>query len=518
MENLFLKPSSGITLLSDGSSITLLNVGVAGAFGLLHSLLYAFYPRERANLFFGLFAIGIAVQILVSDVITSAADNIASSIILNCADAATIALAVYAFLQFLYAAFGQRTPRHFWIVAAAWLLLTFGQAVYQQTTKFPLSELLLVCFVAVESPRIIIRALRKPYDGAWIVGVGVLLLVLTPLKEALTIATNTELPRFWDLLTDQLSFYGIIIANSVYLARNFARTNKHLEEQLVQVRELSTKQLEQQRGRAAERLHHQQEHARFQLIAAENDRRAKELEEARQLQLSMLPKKLPSLPQLEIAAYMQPATEVGGDYYDFHLAEDGTLTVAVGDATGHGLRAGTMVTATKSLFNAYASEPSITRIFMQTSQALKRMNLRGLYMAIVMVKIKGGGLSVSAAGMPPMLVYRAATTEVEEVAIKALPLGSVADFPYQQQDLTLSVGDIVVLMSDGFAERFNEAGEMLDYAQAKMVLAEEVTHSASAQEIINHFVEVGDRWGGARPQDDDVTFVVLKMVGSNASY
>ena len=52
---------------------------------------------------------------------------------------------------------------------------------------------------------------------------------------------------------------------------------------------------------------------------------------------------------------MKPATEVGGDYYDFHVGEDGTLTVAVGDATGHGLKAGTMVTATKSLFNNLAA-------------------------------------------------------------------------------------------------------------------------------------------------------------------
>ena len=78
-----------------------------------------------------------------------------------------------------------------------------------------------------------------------------------------------------------------------------------------------------------------------------NDRRAQELEEARHLQLSMLPKKLPNLPHLDIAAYMKTASEVGGDYYDFHLGEDGTLTIAVGDATGHGLKAGTMVSVVK---------------------------------------------------------------------------------------------------------------------------------------------------------------------------
>src|SRR5581483_1809444 len=77
---------------------------------------------------------------------------------------------------------------------------------------------------------------------------------------------------------------------------------------------------------------------RRQEIEAENEQRAKELEEARQLQLSMLPKAVPQLPHWEIAALMQTATEVGGDYYDFHLSGDGTLTISVGDATGHGLK------------------------------------------------------------------------------------------------------------------------------------------------------------------------------------
>ena len=83
---------------------------------------------------------------------------------------------------------------------------------------------------------------------------------------------------------------------------------------------------------------------RRQEIEAENQQRAKEMEEARQLQLSMLPKGVPHLPHVEIAASMKPASEVGGDYYDWRLSADGTLTIAIGDATGHGLKAGTMVT------------------------------------------------------------------------------------------------------------------------------------------------------------------------------
>ena len=67
--------------------------------------------------------------------------------------------------------------------------------------------------------------------------------------------------------------------------------------------------------------------AQYALLEAENKRKSEELEEARQLQLSMLPNDLPQLPNLDIAVYMKTATEVGGDYYDFHIGLDGTLTV-----------------------------------------------------------------------------------------------------------------------------------------------------------------------------------------------
>ena len=258
-----------------------------------------------------------------------------------------------------------------------------------------------------------------------------------------------------------------------------------------------------------------QEERRRQEIEAENERRAQELEEARQLQLSMLPEAVPQLPGLDIAAYMKPATEVGGDYYDFHLAKDGTLTVAIGDATGHGLRAGTMVTAAKSLFRTFADEPDIVQVFKRSTRVLKEMNLRSLYMAMMLLKLKDNRLIVSAAGMPPLLIYRAAQRLVQEVAIKGMPLGSFANFPYQQQELQLGVNDTIVLMSDGFPERFNQSGEMLDYARAKEVL-EEVAHE-SPQEIINHFIRTGDAWAGGRALDDDVTFVVLKLKDSSGS-
>ncbi|MGH9840351.1 MAG: PP2C family protein-serine/threonine phosphatase [Blastocatellia bacterium] len=255
-----------------------------------------------------------------------------------------------------------------------------------------------------------------------------------------------------------------------------------------------------------------EEARRREEIEAENEARAKELEEARQLQLSMLPKQVPHLPGLEIAAYMKTATEVGGDYYDFHLSADGTLTVMVGDATGHGLKAGTVVTATKSLLNHLAASDDIPAILQQASRALKQMNLRGLFMAMTMVKLRGSRLSLSVAGMPPVLVYRAGDHRVEELELRGVPLGSVTSYAYREEVINLSAGDIVVLMSDGLPERFDAEGEMLGYGAAKEALLE--CAGAHPQQIIERFVQIGDAWGNGRPQDDDVTFVVMKKTAT----
>lgn len=124
----------------------------------------------------------------------------------------------------------------------------------------------------------------------------------------------------------------------------------------------------------------EQRRAQLSLLRAENQRKTKELEEARQLQLSMLPQNLPELPHLDIAVYMKTATEVGGDYYDFHVGMDGTLTVVIGDATGHGMKAGTMVTTTKSLFSSHAGNPDILFTFQEITRCIKQMNMHMLSM------------------------------------------------------------------------------------------------------------------------------------------
>jgi len=483
-----------------------LYVGILVALALLHFLLYVFYRRERANLFYSLFALSVASTTWLNFHHQSGSISGPPSAI----ETGTywvlfiiaFTVAMPSLLAFHYVAFGVRFSKWFWAIVALWAVTAIVACVYvrQNVVLYLLS--LGFALTLIDAIRIMVGALIRRRAGAWIIMTGLLLFTAAVCEELWSELTGTQVPDYVDEAAGYGIRFAVPLAVSVYLARNFARTNQDLEAQLANVKELSARQLEHERTEAELRFKHEQERA-------ENERRAKELEEARGLQLSMLPARVPQLPELEIAAYMKPATEVGGDYYDFHLGDDGTLTIAVGDATGHGLKAGSVVTATKSLFNAFAGEENIPWVFKQTSQALKKMNLRGLFMAMTMLKVKDRRLVLCTAGMPATLLYRANTKRVEEIVIRAMPLGSITSFEYQAREIALSIGDCIVVLSDGFPEMFNEQNEMLDYAQAGQTLAEVATQTP--QEIINRFVEVGEAWAGARAQDDDVTFVVLKV-------
>lgn len=482
----------------------LLNFGLLLAIGLLHLLLFWFYPRQRANLFFGLFAIASAASNIVYYRWSLSHQSATGILLQNGVNNTLTFLALGTLLAFMYTAFSEGIPKRTWPkwfwgwVAAAALYIPLNSIFVglAETRHWYLYIQALTWFSVFEVARGMSKPIKNKVAGAWIIGAGMLAYTLY-IALVLMILVRRVAGAGFSITIRSVVILFLTISISVFLARRFARTSLELEDQLVQVKQLSAAALEHEK------------------VKAENDRRAAELEEARQLQLSMLPKKLPHLPHLDIAAYMKTASEVGGDYYDFHLGEDGTLTIAVGDATGHGLKAGTLVSSVKSLFISLANHPDISQIFQRISAVLKEMKLRGLFMAMTVVKMSGNQLSVSIAGMPSMLIFRTLSGEVEEFAIRGVPLGGLSKYQYQQREVSLACGDIVLLMSDGLPERFNRQQEMLDYAPIKQTFAR--NHSLPSQEIIQQLITLGEQWADGQPQDDDITFVVVKIVDPNSS-
>ena len=256
-------------------------------------------------------------------------------------------------------------------------------------------------------------------------------------------------------------------------------------------------------------IRREQEKTRQALLEAENKRREEELEKARQLQLSMLPKEVPKVDNLDIAVYMKTATEVGGDYYDFSQCEDGTLFATIGDATGHGINAGMVVTTTKSLFFSTVRERDPLAFYKYSNETIDELYDGDLLMALQLLRIKDRKLTLISGGMPPAYYYHAKKGEIEEILVKAMPLGAFPGFPYKEMDFELKPGDTLLFSSDGFAELFNENGNMFGYDKVRDLFAE--IASKSSQEIIDELVKSGDAWRGEVPNDDDITFLVVKV-------
>jgi len=297
--------------------------------------------------------------------------------------------------------------------------------------------------------------------------------------------------------------YGLVFVGIIFGIDRFQRRRL-----LSKAKEKMKIQDAEHRAEAAE-LQAKATEAQSKVIQAENERKTKELEEARELQLSMLPKELPQIPNLDIAVYMKTATEVGGDYYDFHIGMDGTLTVVVGDATGHGMKAGTMVTTTKSLFNVLAPNPNIVETFHEMTRCLKLMQMNKLSMCMTMLKIMGNKIQMSAAGMPPVFIYKRESQTIEEHVIKGMPLGTFNEFPYSLVESTISSGDTILMMSDGFPELFNDKKEMFGYKRTRNLF--EDLAEQSPEDIISRLKEEGSKWVKDKDPDDDVTFVVIKV-------
>jgi serine phosphatase RsbU (regulator of sigma subunit) len=456
---------------------------VALAFGVLHLGLFAF-SRKKSHLYFTIFVLLYAAHIFF-DYQNFLATNLKDNLLYLRLHRAVMPYSPLFALLFLYSLFSDRVPKHFWLIAAALIISgIFAVLVPVENLRY---VLIFVGVVFIETLRIMRNAIRNRIDGAWIIALGFLILAIFSSYDALLDFEVME--PFHDITNGYpVGFLGLILSMSIYLARDFARTNERV---LAQEREAKDQEMQRR------------------LLEADNARKTRELEDARQFQLSMLPQSLPEVPNLDIAVYMKTASEVGGDYYDFLLSKDGALTVVVGDATGHGTKAGIMVAAIKSLFHALGGSLMAPDFFNRCTDIMRGMEMGHLYMSMTLLRIKGKKMLACAAGMPPFMIYRAAANAIEEVVLKGMPLGAHRAFPYELEEIALAPGDAILLITDGFEELCNSEGEMFDYVRVKRAFWESA--GRSPQEIVQHLSESAARWSEGQSQNDDITLVVLKV-------
>ena len=239
----------------------------------------------------------------------------------------------------------------------------------------------------------------------------------------------------------------------------------------------------------------------------EEHRKTLELEAAKKMQIGFLPKILPSSNDIEIATFIRSSTEVGGDYYDFIVRPDKSILSICGDATGHGVASGMMVSVTKASLISI-TETKINLILKKLNQVIRKIDLGTLRMSLNIIEIKDDKIRMTSAAMPPIFLYKASSKKVEEIMQTNLPLGGLGNEDFDLIEKDFEPGDVVIQLSDGLPEAPNPAGEMYDYDRVKDHL--EAVGSKSVDEIKNSFILEADHWLGGIHNPDDITFVIIK--------
>src|ERR671915_1382247 len=213
---------------------------------------------------------------------------------------------------------------------------------------------------------------------------------------------------------------------------------------------------------------------RLQRERNERERIEQELQVARRIQQASLPKEVPTLEDWQINPYYQPARQVGGDFYDFHLLPEGKLGLAVGDATGKGVPAALVMSTTCGMLRLAAQSYS------SPGQMLQRVN-EALFPYIpsntfvtcfyAILDPESGLLRYANAGHDlPYLQHH--DGDAEELRARGMPLGLMPGMSYEGKEDSLEVGDSALLYTDGLVEAHDPEGEMFGFPRLQTLVSE----------------------------------------------
>jgi serine phosphatase RsbU (regulator of sigma subunit) len=244
--------------------------------------------------------------------------------------------------------------------------------------------------------------------------------------------------------------------------------------------------------------------------AREQIRMRDELRYARELQLSMLPDRAPSLGWVDLCSTSVPATEVGGDYYDYFIDGD-RIALVCGDVAGHGMAAGLVLSAVRSGFTLLRESLADPALVLQRLHDLVAQTSRTrmlVTVAVVLLDRATRTATVASAGHPP-IVLRRANGSVETIDLFAPPLGVKLPVSIPQRQLAFATGDVFVLHSDGIYETTDASGESYGFERLERVVAER--GEGTAEELRDAILRDVDAFRGEREQHDDVTVVVARI-------
>ena len=256
---------------------------------------------------------------------------------------------------------------------------------------------------------------------------------------------------------------------------------------------------------------------RFRTLSLEHDMIKQSLDLAREVQQNLLPNKNPQMERLDIAGRSIYCDETGGDYYDFitrDTDENGQLTIAIGDVSGHGISSALLMATVRSSLRQRLSQPGDAGGIISdvNHQLVQDVEDSGQFMTLFYLNIDAAKMHAHwvRAGHDPAIFYDPAADAFEELGGSGIALGIEGDWRYKEYLKTdLDKGQIIFLSTDGIWEAFNPKGDMFGKERIYDIIRK--NSSLTANEIITIILESLKRFQQGAQIEDDITLVVIKI-------
>lgn len=250
---------------------------------------------------------------------------------------------------------------------------------------------------------------------------------------------------------------------------------------------------------------------------SERERMAQELEIARNVQMSLLPKKNPLIEGYDIAGICIPALEVGGDYYDFFHLGNGKFGIAIGDVSGKGVPAAIYMTLTKGILQSHAGEvvspkEVLNKLNWQMYDNIERNTFVSMFYAVI--DMEQHTIRFSRAGHNPAILAQRGSDSNRLLEPKGIAVGLEKGEKFysflEEHEIQLVSGDVLTFYTDGFTEATTKNGD--EYGEDRLISTISQNKDFSANVIIQKVVRAVNQFVGNHPQHDDMTMVVIKVL------
>ena len=515
---------------------------IFGVLGFFHLVLFIYYFKNRANLYYSLFSFMLFSLFFGIYLLMSGKDLEATSKIILIETIAVYAVPLF-FISILYEIFYQKLLRFFWVLAAVMVVSLTSFYIFHNRAIGMLGMALFFSSSVVETIRVYIKSIVKKKEGSRIFLFGLVMpffgiIILSLLSSFLESTGFKKSSEFIDDNSGAFFGYSFLLSASfsmtIYLARDFARLNKKLQSQINEISQLFNKTVEQDTERKKilenqnERLEQMVKLRTNEVMLQKSEIELKNrdildnLQYAKRIQEAILPeiKLIYQTLQDSFIIYL-PKDIVSGDFYSFAQKNDRVI-IAAADCTGHGVTGAFMSMIGTSLLNQIVNEEGIIK----PSQILNDLNTGiiqslkqsetvnevhdGMDIALCSIDLKNSSLIYAGANRPLWIFKKGELTLIKPTKSAIGGFQSTRKEEFTEQEIQLEKGDTIYLFTDGYADQFGGSeGKKLLSKRFRENLKEIQHLSMAEQEKI--LLKEFHSWKGNYEQVDDVLVIGIRL-------